>query len=136
VGASNAYTLTPSWDTAHAQTKLLGSSFDFAAPVSSVGASIDAAYTLVGKLKTEGGMSVDGSIGLKFLGIDGKVLGFDMPAIFPDGPDSGTEKEHYLSDSLTEMLQYSHNFANPSFDIANFDVAYQSGHTAYALDLV
>jgi hypothetical protein len=116
-------TLTPSWDKTHPLTKNLGSSFDFVAPKTNLdNANINVGYSLKGAITTKLGLGLEGSVSMKFIGLEGKVLGYEIAGFFPDGTDADKEKDSFLSDSV----QTSKEVGIVDIQIAKFDVDYQS----------
>lgn len=116
-------TLTPSWDKTHPLTKILGSSFDFVAPKTNLdNANINVGYSLKGAITTKLGLGLEGSVGMKFIGLEGKVLGYEIAGFFPDGADADKEKDSFLSDSV----KTSKEVGLVDVQIAKFDVDYQS----------
>jgi Ca2+-binding RTX toxin-like protein len=84
-------------NTGESHTGHLGDSFSFSSPSSGEALSITSSYQLVGSIKTTVGLVVTGSIETKFVGIEGKIFGLDIPAFFTDGIDDGTEADNYLA---------------------------------------
>ncbi|WP_306355540.1 DUF4347 domain-containing protein, partial [Phocoenobacter atlanticus] len=82
----------------------LGSRAYFTAPTDGSAMNIKTDYYLECETKTSIGLEFTGGFDIKMVGAEGKVFGFTVPAIFPDGSDADDKQDNYFFQNKFDFL--------------------------------